>query len=229
MMDDVNDPFDDFPLLAPDRPWVPPPFATPEGIVGVGGTLDTDTLLNAYSAGVFPWFNPGDPVIWWSPDPRGVIPLHAFHVPRRLAATIRQNRFRLTTNTRFADVMRACAEHRTDGTWVTDEMVDAYTELHRRGHAHSLEVWHGDDLAGGVYGVSVGGLFAGESMFHRVRDASKVALVALLTRLRDRGFVLFDTQIVNDHTAQFGATDIPRDEYLRRLRAAVQVNPTFGE
>jgi leucyl/phenylalanyl-tRNA--protein transferase len=228
MMDGVNDPLDPLSVFTPDRPWVPPEYATPEGIVGVGGELDPDTLLKAYAAGVFPWFNPGDPVIWWSPDPRGVIPLHSFHVPRRLAATIRQNKFRVTANTRFSEVMRACAENRTDGTWVTDEMVAGYTVMHRLGHAHSLEVWLGDELAGGIYGVSVGGLFAGESMFHRVRDASKVALVALLTHLRDRGFVLFDTQIVNDHTAQFGAIDISRGEYLRRLREAVKVDVTFG-
>jgi leucyl/phenylalanyl-tRNA--protein transferase len=124
--------------------------------------------------------------------------------------------------------MRACGENRTDGTWVTGEMVAAYTELHRLGHAHSVEAWLGEELVGGVYGVSVGGLFAGESMFHRVRDASKVALVALLTRLRDRGFVLFDTQIVNEHTAQFGAVDISRAEYLRRLAVAVRAEVTFG-
>lgn len=219
---------DDFPWSAPDRPWVPPEYATPEGIVGVGGALDPDTLLAAYTAGVFPWFNAGDPVIWWSPDPRAVIPLEDFHVPRRLAVTIRQNRFRVTTDTRFAEVMRGCAENRADGTWVTDEMVAAYTRLHRLGQAHSVEAWQGDELVGGVYGVSVGGLFAGESMFHRVRDASKVALVALLTRLRDRGYLLFDTQIANAHTAQFGAVDIPRAEYLRRLTAAVRADATFG-
>lgn len=224
----MNDAPDDFPWSAPDRPWVPPEYATPEGIVGVGGTLDPDTLLAAYSAGVFPWFNAGDPVIWWSPDPRAVIPLDAFHVPRRLATTIRQNRFRVTADTRFAEVMRGCAENRADGTWVTDEMVAAYTHLHRLGHAHSVEAWQGEELVGGVYGVSVGGLFAGESMFHRVRDASKVALVALLTRLRNRGYLLFDTQIANDHTAQFGAVDIPRAEYLRRLAAAARADVTFG-
>lgn len=227
-MDGVNDPLDPFAALPPDRPWVPPEYATPEGIVGVGGELAPDVLLNAYRAGVFPWFNEGDPVIWWSPDPRGIIPLDRFHVPRRLAATIRQNKFRVTVNTRFAEVMRACADDRPEGTWVTDEMVTAYTLLHKFGHAHSLEVWQGDELAGGIYGVSAGGLFAGESMFHRVRDASKVALVALLTRLRDRGYVLFDTQIVNDHTAQFGAVDVSRAEYLRRLRRAVAVDVTFG-
>ena len=216
------------PFDAADLPWVHPDHATPEGIVGVGGELDPPTLLAAYSSGVFPWFNPGDPIIWWSPDPRGVIPLDTFHVPRRLAATVRQGKFRVTFDTQFAEVIRRCGENRPEGTWVTDEMIAAYTTLHRAGHAHSVEAWSGDELAGGVYGVSVGGLFAGESMFHHQRDASKVALVALLTRLRERGYVLFDTQIVNPHTEQFGAVDIPRREYLRRLRRAVQVEATFG-
>jgi leucyl/phenylalanyl-tRNA--protein transferase len=217
----VNDPHDLTDWHDREHPWVPPEYATPEGIVGVGGEMTPATLLKAYTAGVFPWFNEGDPVIWWSPDPRAIIPLDRVHIPRRLAATIRQNRFRITTDTRFDDVIRACGENRADGTWVTDEMIAAYTALHRQGHAHSLEAWLGDELVGGVYGVAVGGLFAGESMFHRVRDASKVALVALLTRLRDRGYELFDTQIINDHTAQFGAVEISRAAYLRRLRSAV--------
>jgi leucyl/phenylalanyl-tRNA---protein transferase len=189
--------------------------------VGVGGDLKPATLLKAYTAGVFPWFNEGDPVIWWSPDPRAIIPLDSFHVPKRLAATIRQNKFRITMNSRFEAVIRACGENRGEGTWVTDEMVAGYTELHRRGHAHCLEVWHDGELAGGVYGVAVGGLFAGESMFYRVRDASKVALVSLLNHLRGRGYTLFDTQIINDHTEQFGAVEIPRAAYLKLLRAAV--------
>lgn len=228
MMVGVNEPTDPHPLFPSDRPWVPPTYATPEGIVGVGGNLSPDTLLKAYATGVFPWFNPGDPVIWWSPEPRGIIPLDRFHVPRRLAATIRQNRFRVTFNAAFGEVIRGCAENRVEGTWVTTEMVDAYTTLHRHGHAHSVEAWQGDKLVGGVYGVSVGGLFAGESMFHRARDASKVALVSLLSHLRDRGFVLFDTQIVNDHTAQFGAIDVPRAEYLKQLDRAVGVNVSFA-
>jgi leucyl/phenylalanyl-tRNA--protein transferase len=217
----VNEPFESDDWPGRQRPWVPPEHATPEGIVGVGGDLRPGTLLLAYASGVFPWFNEDDPVIWWSPDPRAVIPLDSFHVPRRLAATVRQGKFRITVNRRFREVIQACGENRPEGTWVTDEMIDGYTELHRCGHAHSLEAWLGDDLVGGTYGVAVGGLFAGESMFFRARDASKVALVALLTRLRDRGFELFDTQIINDHTRQFGAVEIPRAEYLRRLRKAV--------
>jgi len=211
-----------------DRPWVLPEFSTPEGIVGVGGDLRPGSLLEAYAHGIFPWFNPGDPIIWWSPDPRAIFDLRDFHVPRRLAATIKQNKFRVTTDMRFRAVMEGCAADREEGTWVTAEMIDAYTELHERGRAHSLEVWLGDDLVGGIYGVALGGFFAGESMFHRVRDASKVALVSLLTRLRDRGFELFDTQILNDHTGQFGAFEIPRAEYLRRLANAVRKPAEFG-
>ena len=225
----VNDPFDLTDWHTRKHPWVPPEYATPEGIVGVGGDLRPATLLKAYSSGVFPWFNEGDPVIWWSPDPRAVIPLESFHVPRRLAATIRQNRFRVTTDRAFEAVIRGCGECRGEGTWLTDEMIAGYCELHRRGHAHSLETWVGDELAGGVYGVAAGGLFAGESMFHRVRDASKVALVSLLTHLRDRGYELFDTQIINDHTRQFGAVEIPRAVYLKRLRKAVaKTGVSFG-
>ena len=210
------------------RPWVLPEFATPEGIVGVGGDLRPASLLEAYSHGIFPWYNSGDPILWWSPDPRAIFELSDFHIPRRLAATIRQNKFRITVDTQFRSVMEGCATEREEGTWITDEMIDAYTELHRLGHAHSLEVWLGDELAGGIYGLAIGGFFAGESMFHRVRDASKVALISLLSRLHDRGYELFDTQIANDHTAQFGAVEIPRAEYLERLAIAVRKPVGFG-
>ena len=210
------------------RPWVLPEFATPEGIVGVGGDLRPASLLEAYSHGIFPWYNSGDPILWWSPDPRAIFELSDFHIPRRLAATIRQNKFRITVDTQFRSVMEGCATEREEGTWITDEMIDAYTELHRLGHAHSLEVWLGDELAGGIYGIAIGGFFAGESMFHRVRDASKVALISLLSRLHDRGYELFDTQIANDHTAQFGAVEIPRAEYLERLAIAVRKPVGFG-
>ena len=185
-------------------------------------------MVEAYTNGIFPWFNPGDPIIWWSPDPRAIIDLQNFHVPRRLAATIKQQKFRVTVDTQFRAVMEGCAADREEGTWVTVEMIDAYTALHERGQAHSLEVWIGEQLVGGIYGVAIGGFFAGESMFHRARDASKVALVNLLTHLRDRGFELFDTQIINDHTAQFGAVEIPRAVYLLRLAKAVGKPVGFG-
>lgn len=226
-----------------DVPWIPPELAEPDGFVGVGGDLRPPTLLRAYAEGVFPWFNEGDPILWWSPDPRGVIELHAdatthpdatpgyggLHVSRRLARTIRSGKFRVTVNQCFEEVMRACGECRPEGTWVTTDMLAGYAELHRLGHAHSLETWvraeeEGPDvweLAGGTYGVSIGGLFAAESMFYRVTDGSKVALAALVSRLRERGYALLDVQMKTDHTSTMGATEVPRSEYLKRLRQAI--------
>ncbi len=227
-----------------DVPWIPPEMAEPDGFVGVGGDLSPRTLLRAYAEGVFPWFNEGDPILWWSPDPRGVIELHVdakthpdatpgyggLHVPRRLLRTIRSGKFRVTYNQCFATVMRACGECRVEGTWVTPDMLTAYTELHRLGLAHSVETWvelenEPDEweLAGGTYGVSIGGLFAAESMFYRVTDASKVALAALVQRLRERGYALLDVQMKTDHTGRMGATEIPRSEYLKRLRRAISM------
>jgi len=224
----VTEPLEDWKKKRPPL-WSSPEAASPEGVVGVGGNLRPATLVRAYGSGIFPWFNEGDPIIWWSPDPRAIIPLDAFHVPRRLAATVRKNTFRVTVNERFAEVIRGCADNRDEGTWLTDQMIRAYTALHRAGHAHSLEIWLGDDLVGGVYGVAIGGLFAAESMFHRATDASKVALVKLVERLTARGYSLLDVQIINEHTRQFGVIEIPRAEYLARLRAAVaQDGVSFG-
>jgi leucyl/phenylalanyl-tRNA--protein transferase len=211
---------------SPDRdvPWIEPCFGEPEGLIGVGGDLSPAMLLRAYSEGVFPWFSAGDPVLWWSPDPRAVIELDGLHVPRRLARTIRSGKFTVTVNRCFEAVMKACGENRAEGTWVTDEMIRGYTTLHRAGFAHCLEVWEEETLAGGIYGVAIGGLFAGESMFHRVTDASKVALVKLVERLKERGFVLFDVQMTTEHTERMGAMNIPRDQYLRRVAAAIEMN-----
>jgi leucyl/phenylalanyl-tRNA--protein transferase len=204
-----------------ERPWIPPELADPEGLVGVGGDLRPATLLAAYADGVFPWFNDDDPILWWSPDPRAVIEFDRLHVSRSLARTLKRGVFTVTVDRCFEAVMRACGEGRPEGTWVTEGMVRAYVELHRLGFAHSLEVWKGDELAGGIYGVGIGALFAGESMFHRVTDASKVALVSLVRRLAGRGYELFDVQMTTEHTERMGATEIPRADYLRRLRAAV--------
>jgi leucyl/phenylalanyl-tRNA--protein transferase len=216
-----------------DVPWIPPELAEPDGFVGVGGDLGPQTLLRAYSEGVFPWYSEGDPILWWSPDPRAIFELAegstsdgspgygGLHVPRRLARTIRSSKFRVTVNACFETVMRSCGEDREEGTWVTPEMLAAYTAMHRLGHAHSLETWVGDELAGGIYGIAIGGLFAAESMFYRITDGSKVALAALVSRLKERGFVLLDVQMKTSHTARLGATNISRTDYLRRLREAV--------
>jgi leucyl/phenylalanyl-tRNA---protein transferase len=225
-------------------PWIPPSEAEPDGFVGIGGTLAPHTLLRAYSDGVFPWYNEGEPILWWSPDPRGVIELSTaragadatpgyggLHVSKRLARTIRGGKFRVTFDTCFETVMRACGENREEGTWVTAEMLAAYTRLHKLGHAHSVEAWvrnprstiEAEDwlLAGGTYGVAVGALFAAESMFYRETDGSKVALAALVQHLIARGYELLDVQMVTEHTGRMGATEVPRRDYLRRLKRAV--------
>ena len=205
--------------------WINPADADPFGIVGFGGDLGPARLLAAYSQGVFPMYDEGEPICWWSPDPRAIIELDALHISRRLQRTMRSGKFTVSLNQDFSAIMRACGE-REESTWINSEMLQAYQKLHELGHAHSVEVWHDGQLAGGVYGVSLGGLFAGESMFYRERDASKVGLVFLFERLRTCGFQLFDTQIINDHTASLGAKEIPRSEYLERLKTIID-KPVF--
>jgi leucyl/phenylalanyl-tRNA--protein transferase len=212
----------------PRLPLLHPELADEYGLVAVGGDLSPARLLEAYRRGIFPWYDEQTPVLWWSPDPRAIFELDRIHVPRRLRRTTRSGRFTVTVNRDFGAVIRACAVRPGEGTWITPEMIEAYERLHRLGYAHSVEAWCGDVLGGGIYGVAVGGLFAGESMFTRFRDGSKVALVALAERLQERGFVLFDTQFVTDHTRRFGAFEIPREEYLTRLSAALTHDVTFA-
>ena len=167
---------------------------------------------------------------WYSPDPRGVLPLDAVHIPKRLARVARQGKFRIEIDKAFGEVIRACAADRDPydpGTWIDDEIIESYTMLHERGMAHSVEAWVDNQLAGGLYGVAIRGAFFGESMFHRVTDASKVALIALVERLRARGYVLLDTQWVTPHLEQFGAIEIPRDDYLKRLDKSLRVDCSF--
>jgi leucyl/phenylalanyl-tRNA--protein transferase len=196
------------------------------------GRIPGDLLLTAYAAGWFPMAVEGGEIRWFSPDPRGVLPLDQFHVPSRLARVTRSGRFELRVDTAFEDVIRACAEAERDredpGTWISQEIIDSYLALHYAGVAHSVEAWRGGRLAGGLYGVSLRGAFFGESMFHRETDASKVALIGLVERLRARGFVLLDTQWVTPHLEQFGAIEIPRDDYIARLHAALEVEASFG-
>ena len=186
--------------------------------------IPSDLLVSAYASGWFPMaVEPGE-IRWYSPDPRGIIPLDGFHVPSRLARVVRSGRFEVAINRDFDGVIRACAEaEREDeaGTWIDDEIMASYRALHRSGLAHSVEAWEDGRLAGGLYGVALGGAFFGESMFHRVTDASKVALVALVEHLRATGATLLDVQWTTEHLISLGAIDVPRPEYLARLAAAV--------
>lgn len=214
-------------LLAAHSPFPNPRQAGPQGLVALGGDLSLSRLLAAYRRGVFPWSV--NPVTWWSPDPRGIIELDALHVSRSLSRVLRSGVFSVTTDRDFRDVMTACAEPAPgrDSTWISREFIDAYCELHQAGHAHSLEVWMGDRLVGGIYGVCQGGFFAGESMFHRVSNASKVALVRLVEHLRRRRFALFDVQLLTPVTQQMGAVEVSREEYLRRLARALRRKCSF--
>lgn len=212
---------------APTR--FPDPRRAPgDAPLAVGGDLEPATLLDAYAHGIFPW-PAGDGLrYWWSPDPRAVFDVGGVHVSRSLRKVLRQERFTVSADQAFVDVVRGCAERPGEGTWITLDMIRAYRRLHRLGHAHSVEVWQGGALAGGIYGVAIGGMFCGESMFHRVPDASKVALVALDRRLADRGYVLFDAQLPTPHLHRMGAYAMPRARYLARLADAVRLPVTFG-
>lgn len=211
-----------------------PPVETADetGLVGVGGQLTVPWLKAAYERGIFPWplaVRAGHLLAWFSPDPRAILEFSHFHVSRRLQRRLRTDTYRVTLNTAFAAVIRACAEPRADDplTWIIPELRQAYIQLHAAGWAHSVEVWRDEQLVGGLYGVACGGAFSAESMFHRQRDASKIALVRLVEHLRERGFVLLDIQQMSAHMAQMGATEIPRREFLRRLELARQLPVSF--
>jgi leucyl/phenylalanyl-tRNA---protein transferase len=190
-------------------------------------SLDPALVIRAYREGIFPMAVEGGRIGWFSPDPRGILPLESFHVPARLTRVVRSGRFEVTVDKAFESVMRACAEQRAEGTWISEEIVQCYLAIHRLGLAHSVETWLDGQLVGGLYGVSIGGAFFGESMFHRATDASKVALVALVDRLVRRGYRLLDTQWTTSHLAQFGAIEIPRRQYMVRLRQALQLECAF--
>lgn len=192
----------------------------PHGLVFIGGDLEPDSLLGAYRRGIFPWFNEDDPYLWWSPDPRSIFDLKNIHFSKRLLRTVRQQKFHVTVNEDFPAVMQA-ASIRPEGTWITSEMHDAYCELHQLGFAHSVETWADGKLAGGIYGVALGGFFAAESMFHVVTDAGMVAMVHMVNHLNQRGFSLLDTQMATEHTRKIGAFDIPREVYLQLLEIAI--------
>jgi len=200
----------------------------PDGLVAVGGDLTRTRLLNAYRSGIFPWYEPGGPYLWWSPDPRAVLIPGHLHIPRRLARTLRQGRFEITVNRDFEAVIDGCAQPRSDaaGTWITTDMRRAYTHLHEHGDAHSLEVRRQGRLAGGIYGVAIGCIFFAESKFHYERDASKVALVALMQRLKSRGFLLCDCQLWNPHLEHFGVRMVDRCDFLRLVDHGTRIQPS---
>ena len=216
------------PAKLSQRLWFPDATqADADGLVAVGGDLSPEQLLLAYRGGIFPWSV--RPITWWSPEPRGVMPLEEFHIAASLKKFLQQCPYEVTVNQAFRDVMSACAapKPKRGGVWISPEFIAAYTRLHELGHAHSVECWLAGQLVGGIYGVSVGGLFAGESMFHRADNASKVALVKLVERLRERGFALFDIQMVTPATKPFGAKEISRVEYLAEASAAAKLDCRF--
>jgi len=216
-------------------PQFPPAWsANADGLLAVGGQLTSDWLLAAYRQGIFPWpIVEGDTEIlaWYSPEPRAILELDSFHVSRRLRRRLRSGEFQVTFDADFEAVVAGCAEPRDTepDTWITPSLAAAYQNLHELGHAHSVEVWQQAELVGGVYGIAIGGFFSGESMFHRRRDASKVGLAFLVHRLQHRGFTLFDVQQSSQHLQSLGATEIPRREFLGRLRKSVELPVSFAD
>ncbi len=215
----------------PEEPIFPDPSeADPSGLLAVGGDLSPQRLLNAYALGIFPWYEE-PPILWFSPDPRMVLRPAELHVSKRLERTLRSGRFRMTLDTAFGEVIRACARtprQGQDGTWITAEMIAAYEELHALGFAHSCEAWDDDALAGGIYGVSLGDCFFGESMFHHRRDASKAAFVTLVRELDDAGVTLVDCQLHTAHLARFGAVEWRRSVFLDALAREVRAPTRRG-
>ena len=214
-----------------ERLEFPPPNLAEDGLLAVGGDLRPERLVLAYSRGIFPWYEDGLPILWHSPDPRMVLEADALRTPASLRKTMRKRPYRLTLDTAFAEVIEACARAPRpgqDGTWITSEMREAYVRLFELGLAHSAEAWRGDELVGGLYGVSLGAVFFGESMFARAPDASKIAFVSLVRELRRRGITLIDCQVYTDHLARFGAVEWPRSRYLRALGQSLKSRTDRG-
>ena len=214
--------------LVEDPVFPPPDYADPSGLLAVGGDLSSKRLLEAYRAGIFPWYSDDQPILWWSPDPRLVLDLEDFKISRSLRKTVEKGIFEVTFDRAFQEVIRACASvprAGQSGTWITEEMQEAYIHLHGLGYAHSVESWFGEKLAGGLYGVSLGKAFFGESMFHLKSDASKVALATLVKSLRGWDFHFIDSQMTTEHMLSLGAKELPRRIFLKRLQSALR-HPT---
>lgn len=212
-----------------DEPVFPPPdYADPSGLLAVGGDLSKERLLEAYRVGIFPWYSDDQPILWWSPDPRLILDLKDFKISRSLSKTLKKGVFQVTFDHAFEEVIQACAvvpREAQNGTWITAEMQEAYINLHGLGYAHSVETWFGGKLAGGLYGVSLGKCFFGESMFHLETDASKVALATLVEKLKSWDFHFIDSQMTTEHMVRLGAKELPRRIFLKRLQSALR-HPT---
>jgi leucyl/phenylalanyl-tRNA--protein transferase len=205
----------------------PPHLAIKEGLLAVGGDLSIERLLLAYRSGIFPWYSQGEPILWWSPDPRLVLYPDELRVSRSLRRVIKKELFQITFDTAFDDVVQGCADVKRaygEGTWITNEMKTAYCDLHRQGHAHSVEAWQNETLVGGLYGVSIGRAFFGESMFSRVSNASKVAFATFVENLKQLNFKIIDCQVRTDHLIRFGAREVPRKAFLEQLQQAIKIN-----
>jgi leucyl/phenylalanyl-tRNA---protein transferase len=214
-------------VLAHDTPFPPAETALiePNGLLAIGGDLNTERLLSAYSLGIFPWFSEGQPILWWSPDPRMVLYPDELKISRSMRKRLKQKDYEVQFNTAFRQVMQACgnaSRPEQDSTWITESMIDAYGKLHDAGHAISAETWIDGKLVGGLYGVMIGKMFYGESMFHEVSDASKIAFIHLVQFLKTQGFGLIDCQMKTSHLASLGAREIPRKEFLQQLAKLVQ-------
>ncbi len=218
--------------LSDDLIFPSPYLASKEGLLAIGGDLSPKRLLLAYSNGIFPWYSEGEPILWWSPDPRLVLYPAELNVSRSLKKVLKQDIFKVTLDRAFQDVIAECARVRLEnheGTWIVDDMVQAYCRLHESGFAHSIEAWHDNRLAGGLYGVSLGKCFFGESMFTRITNASKVALVALVEHLQQLNFDFIDCQITTAHLTRFGAREVSRANYLDELAEALKAATLKGK
>lgn len=209
----------------------PPEWANPDGIIAVGGDLLPERLLLAYEMGIFPWYSAGDPIIWWSPDPRFVLNVEELRISKSMKQVLRSGKFSMTADQDFANVIRQCKSTPRKGqrgTWITPEMQEAYLKLHQMGYAHSVEVWEGQELVGGLYGLSMGNAFFGESMFSKVNNASKTGFIWLVQQLQQKGFEWIDCQVYTAHLERFGAHNISRSSFLQMLTEALKHETQIG-
>lgn len=215
--------------LLPEQgfPSIETALTDPDGLLAAGGCLSSVRIVNAYKQGIFPWYSPGDPILWWSPNPRLVLFPNNLQLSRSLKKTIRQQKFKITFDQAFSQTMQCCASPRDEdtGTWITDEMYQAYTQLHQQGIAHSFEAWYDGELVGGLYGITIGQVFFGESMFHKKTDASKVAFSCLVQQLTEWGYQLIDCQVHTDHLSSLGAENIKRIEFSQLLKKYCSIQP----